>query len=40
MMKVVCPRCGAVGYLARVKIRDRYYAQTAAGGGRATWRET
>ncbi len=24
-MKVVCPRCGAVGYLTRVKIRGRYY---------------
>jgi DNA adenine methylase len=24
-MKVVCPRCGAVGYLTRVKIRNRYY---------------
>ena len=24
-MKIVCPRCGAVGYLTRVKIRGRYY---------------
>jgi DNA adenine methylase len=26
-MKVVCPRCGAVGYLTRVKIRNRYYVR-------------
>jgi DNA adenine methylase len=26
-MKVVCPRCGAVGYLTRVRIRGRYYVR-------------
>jgi hypothetical protein len=24
-VKVVCPRCGAPGYLARVRARGRYY---------------
>ena len=37
-MKVVCPRCGAVGYLTRVKIRGRYYmrVQHAEAGRKRT----
>ncbi len=37
-MKIVCPRCGAVGYLTRVKVRGRYYlrVQHAEGGRRRT----
>jgi DNA adenine methylase len=37
-MKVVCPRCGAVGYLTRVRIRGRHYVrvQHAEGGRRWT----
>jgi hypothetical protein len=26
-MKVACPRCGAVGYLTRVKTRNSYYVK-------------
>jgi DNA adenine methylase len=36
-MKVVCPRCGAVGYLTRVKIRNSYYVRVQHADGGRRW---